>query len=405
MDDDERSIVGVTMLGHALVHTYELSIPILIPVWLVQFTTTPSVIGAVVGVGYALFGFGSVPSGLLADVYEAKTLLVLCFGGMSAAFLGVSVAPTLPLLTVALLCWGLAASVYHPTGLSLISRGVTERGRALGFHGIAGNVGVAVGPLVTLLLLLVVDWRIATAFLALPGLLAVPYVWRLDFREHTTGEGPTTTSPDSHGRLSVGGVSEVARTTFNGLFTVVFAIVVFEGLYYRGALTFLPDLLGGFATFDTVDFLGRALQPSRYLYVGLLVVGIGGQYAGGWLSDRTDPALGVAGAFAALCLVALAFIPAASAGVVPLLIVSVLLGFLIFGEQPLLQATVAEHSTADTRGVSYGFMYAGVFGVGAAGAAITGFLLTYASRDALFGFLALIGGVAAFTAAWVARRS
>lgn len=403
MDGDERSIVGVTMLGHALVHTYELSIPLLIPIWLEQFTTTPSVIGIVVGAGYALFGFGSIPSGLLADVYEAKTLIVACFGGMSLAFLGVSAAPNLVLLTVALLCWGLAASIYHPAGLALISRDVSKRGQALGYHGIAGNVGVAIGPLVTILLLLVFDWRVATAALALPGLVAVPFVWRTDLPKATLANGGA--GGDATDRISLTGFLDVAKTTFSGLFVVVFAIVIFEGLYYRGALTFLPDLLGGFATFGAVDFFGRDLSPARYLYVGLLVVGIGGQYTGGWLSDRMKPSLGVAGAFALLCALAVLFIPAATAGVVPLLVVSALLGFVIFGEQPLLQATVAEYSTADTRGVSYGFMYAGVFGIGAAGAAITGYLLTYASGDALFGFLALIGGVAAATALWISRRS
>jgi MFS family permease len=409
MDGNERSIVGITMLGHALVHTYELSIPILIPVWIAQFGVTPSTIGLVVGVGYAAFGFGSVPSGLLSDLYRSKPLVVLCFAGMSASFLVVSVAPTLAILTIALLFWGLAASIYHPVGLSLISRGVDRRGTALGYHGIAGNIGVALGPLATILLLAFFDWRVASAVLALPGLVAAPLVFWLDLDEAAIAGGGVGSAQADGGAeveegFSLASFVSLTKRTFSGLFLIAFVIVIFEGVYYRGALTFLPDMLGGFATFDAIDFFGRQIQPSRYLFVGLLLVGIAGQYAGGWLSDRMDPTLGLSFAFAGLGAIAILFIPAATAGVVPLLLVSVLLGFFIFGEQPLLQASIAEHSTADTRGASYGFMYAGVFGVGAAGAAITGFLLTYFDESALFAFLALVGALATLTGLYLYRR-
>jgi len=410
MDGNERSIVGVTMVGHALVHTFELSIPVLIPVWIEQFGLTPSTIGLIAGAGYALFGFGSVPAGVVSDIYSAKPMIALCFGGMSLAFLGIGVAPGLAGLTLALAVWGLAASIYHPVALSLISRGVDSRGRAFGYHGIAGNLGVALGPLATIVLLTFFDWRIASMALAIPGLVAAPLVLRLDLDESAIAGGATGTDDGvgptaPNGGVSLASFGSLIRHTFSGLFVVVFVLVVFEGLYYRGALTFLPDLLAGFTALDPVEFFGQSLEPSRYLYVGLLFVGIGGQYAGGWLSDRIDPTFGVSVTFVGLVVVAALFVPAANAGIVPLAVVSVLLGFVLFGEQPLFQATVAQHSSADTRGTSYGFVYAGVFGVGAAGATITGFLLTYASPITMFGFLALVASLGALTAVALYSRS
>ena len=414
MDATERSIVGMTMTGHALVHTFELSIPVLIPLWVAQFDVTFSTIGLVVGIGYALFGFGSLPVGLLSDRYPSTPLVAVCFAGMSLAFLAISVAPGLPVLVLALLCWGLAASIYHPVGLSLISRGVSRQGKALGYHGIAGNVGIALGPFVTIVLVSAFDWRVAAAALAIPGLLAVPLVLRLGLGEEeipgahsaaAAGDGGSVGRVAPNGEYSLAAFRTLARRTFSGLFVVVFVIVIFEGLYYRGALTFLPDLLAGFASLGAVDFFGQSIDPSRYLYVGLLTVGIGGQYTGGWIADRVDPSAGVSVAFVALAAIAVLFIPAATAGLVPLILVSALFGFVMFAEQPLLQAAVAQHSTADTRGSSYGFMYAGVFGVGALGAVITGFLLTYASPGALFAFLALIALSAATTAVFLNRRT
>jgi len=74
--------------------------------------------------------------------------------------------------------------------------------------------------------------------------------------------------------------------------------------------------------------------------------------------------------------VAVLFVPAAQAGVAPLLAVSALLGFLLFTLQPLYQATIAEYSPPGDRGLSYGYTYLCSFGIGAAGAAISGYLLS-----------------------------
>ncbi|GAA0239314.1 hypothetical protein GCM10009000_063600 [Halobacterium noricense] len=67
----------------------------------------------------------------------------------------------------------------------------------------------------------------------------------------------------------------------------------------------------------------------------------------------------------------------------------------LFGEQPLMQATVADYSSSDTRGLSYGYTYVGVFGVGALGATIAGYILTKASFSWLFVVLAVLAVVAA----------
>lgn len=405
MDTNERRIVGLTMAGHGLVHTYELSIPVLIPIWMGEFSVTASTIGIAVAIGYGLFGFGSLPAGFLSDLHRSKPLIVACFFGMGAAFIGLSQASGLLVVAGALLLWGGAASLYHPAGLSLLSRGVTARGRALGYHGIAGNIGIALGPFVTILVLLVADWRAATFALALPAVAAGVIAWRLPVLEPdraVASDRPGQVDAAPAG-VTMDSFPTHLRRTFTGLFIVVFAIVVFEGLYYRGALTFLPDMLATLTTLDPVDLFGRSVPPERYLYVGLLLTGILGQYLGGWVSDLTDPALGVGVAYFGLLVVALLFIPATKAGFLAVLLVSALLGFLLFFEQPLLQATVADHSHVEVRGLSYGLMYVGVFGVGALGAAISGVLLDLFDADAVFAFLALIGLGATLTALYVYR--
>ncbi|MFB6105818.1 MAG: MFS transporter [Halobacteriaceae archaeon] len=400
MDGDERAIVGATMLGHAMVHTYELSIPVFVPIWLSEWGLTPAAVGTLVAVGYALFGVGALPSGVLADVVGSRRLILVCVGGMGAAFLVVAAAPGPAGLLVGLGLWGLAASIYHPAGLSLISRGVERRGVALGYHGVAGNVGTALGPLATLLLLLVVDWRTTAALLALPAAVGVALVFVLD-----VPDPGVASAPDGGEGLDLRTYAADAASLFRGGFALVFAIVVLEGLFYRGTLTFLPDLFTGFAAVSPVSVAGRSIDPARFLYAGLLLVGVAGQFVGGRLTDHVREERLLVGVFALLALVALAFVPAASAGFGPLVLASAALGVVLFGEQPVLQSTVAEHSTADVRGVSYGFMYVGVFGVGALGAALAGVVLTYASPREMFLGLAGVATLAGVLALTLAHRS
>lgn len=396
-NENDRAVLALTMLGHATVHTFELSIPLLLSVWMTDFNVTAATIGGIVALGYSLFGLGALPAGMLADAYGRQPVIVACLIGMAGSFVLVSLAPNLIWLAVGLALWGIAASAYHPAGLSLISTGVTQQGRGFAYHGMAGNVGIAIGPLAVAFLLLVVDWR--TVALILAVLAAVTAVAGLRLRiDETSGvqmdggfDSPTTASEFVFS----------SQKLFAGGFAFVLVLVILEGLFYRGILTFLPELLENFINVPSLVVSGIA--PSRYVYAGFLMVGLVGQYIGGWLSDREDSQRMLAIAYITMAAAALLFVPAANAGFTALLVTSGLISILLFGEQPLLQATVAEYSDPSIRGLSYGYMYLGTFGVGALGAAVTGSVLTYSNPSVLFVFLASIAFIAAVTT-WLFRQ-
>ncbi len=383
------------MVAHGLVHTYELSIPIFMTVWLAEFGVSEAVLGGLVGTGYFLFGVGALPGGVFVDRFGARRLIAGCLAGMGGAFVLLGVAPGVWTVAGALVLWGAAASVYHPAGLSLISTGVQQRGRGLAWHGIAGNVGIAGGPLVTALLLLAFDWSVVAWMLAVPALGGTVLALRASFDERAAvrADSPETPSP-SGPRI----FWQRTATLFTVGFAVVFAAAALSGLYYRGVLTFLPDLLTPLVTID----LPIDVEAGRYVYAGLLMVGIGGQYVGGRLTEWGRPERGLAGAFGGLAVVALLFLPVSEMGTAGLLGASVVLGFVLFVIQPLYQATVAEYSPADARGLSYGYTYLAVFGVGALGAVLAGTLLQYAGPVLLFGVLAVIAGGGGGLSAWLA---
>jgi len=394
VNSNDRAIVGLVTLAHAMVHTFELSIPILMIEWLDAFPVTKATLGIIVGAGYALFGIGALPGGILADAVGSRRLIAFSLGGMAAAFLLVSVAPSVIVLAIALMLWGIAGSVYHPSGLTLISKGVTERGDGLAYHGIAGNLGTALGPLVTILLLLVFDWGTTAALLVVPALVGAAVALRIDVDETAAVEVTDGGTPQAEAVTSLSDFLVDARGLFVGGFVLVFGVVMMSGLYYRGVLTFLPDVIAGFDAMSATSVAGVTMEPSRYVYVGLLMVGTAGQYVGGTLSDRVRPGRGILGAYGVLALLAIVFVPIANVGLVPLLVLAALLGFFLFMVQPIYQAAVAELTPAGTRGLSYGFVYFGTFGIGAAGGAIAGVLLTYANEWGLFLFLAGVAAVA-----------
>jgi MFS family permease len=436
VNGNDRSIVGLVAVAHAMVHTYELSLPVFVTVWLVEFDVGTALLGLVLTAGYGLFGLGALPGGILADAVGSHRLIVACLFGMGGAFLLLGLAPILPVVALALLVWGTAASVYHPSGLSLISTGVEARGSAFAYHGVAGNLGIALGPLMTTLLLVVLDWHVVAGLLAVPALLAGALALRIDVDETAAaratdggaaidGDGPTDDDPpasDDGESATDGGVDEAggdpradgvasvpelvadSKALFAGWFTVVFGVVIASGLYYRGVLTFLPTLFGDLPALSPVAFAGREFQPADYAYSGLLMVGVLGQYVGGRLTDRIRPERAIVGAFGVLSALALVFLPVARAGLGPLFALGAALGFTLFSVQPLYQATVAEYTPPGTRGLSYGYTYLGVFGVGALGATLAGVLLDAFSPAALFVTLAGIAGLGVMLGLALLRR-
>lgn len=402
MTSNDRGIVGFTMIGHSMFPLYELATPLFIVYWLVTFDVSAAVIGTLVGGGLALIGVGAIVSGVLADEYGSKTLVTALVLGMGGSFLLIGVSPRLEVLALALLVWGAASSLYHPAALSLLTRGTAERGTALAYHGAAGNVGTAIGPFAAAVLLTFVPWEWVAVSFAVPAIVAVTIAFRFNFDETagvdpsiggSMGAGPDdstigsdsepdgsstdeskATTPTVDGVLDIAGFLAQSKHLFTGGFVVAFAIMMVQGVYSRGVLSFLPEILAGLPLFAPIS--EETFEPSQYVFAGLLLLGAGGQYVGGKLTDRMQTEYALIGMDVAIVLVSLAFLPASNAGIVPMLVVYGVLGVTIYMSAPIRQALLAEYSAADVRGLSFGYFYLGVYGVGALGTSLAGIVLT-----------------------------
>src|SRR5262249_13834382 len=163
----ERAIILVTSLAHYLCHLGEMMFPCVLAPVLEEFGLAPHQATLLALLGYILLGAGALPAGACADAWEPRKLLAIYFVAMAASAAAVALAPGLGLLFVALTALGLAASIYHPAGLAMLSLGTTRRSRAMGINGVAGNLGIASAPLVAWMSVHELgDWRWAYGIVA-----------------------------------------------------------------------------------------------------------------------------------------------------------------------------------------------------------------------------------------------
>jgi MFS family permease len=119
------------------------------------------------GVGaFVMFGFGSLPSGRLGDLWGRRAMMITFFFGIGVSSLLAALAQGPWQLAAALTLIGSFASIYHPVGIPMLLQGATRPGATIGINGLAGNLGIAVAAAVTGLLVQGLGWRAA---FAVPG--------------------------------------------------------------------------------------------------------------------------------------------------------------------------------------------------------------------------------------------
>jgi len=168
------------MLGHLTVDSYVGVIPVLYPILIGRFHLTLATVG-LVSLAYGGMAAVSQPLfGVLADRFGTRfTGLTLVWTALTFSLVGfVTTFPVLVLLAVAS---GLGSGAFHPMG-ALDVRALLpawRRSAGMSIYVTAGTVGVAVGPLIGILVFHAFGIH-GTGLLVIPGLVAGGYLlWRM----------------------------------------------------------------------------------------------------------------------------------------------------------------------------------------------------------------------------------
>ncbi|MGH7760834.1 MAG: MFS transporter [Candidatus Dormibacteraceae bacterium] len=168
------------MLGHLTVDSYVGVIPVLYPVLIGRFHLSLATVG-LVSLAYSGMAAVSQPLfGVLADRFGTRfTGLALCWTALTFSLVGF--VTSFPLLLLLACASGLGSGAFHPLG-ALDVRALLPRWRrsaGMSIYVTAGTVGVAVGPLIGILLFGAFGIH-GTGALIVPGLITGGYLlWRM----------------------------------------------------------------------------------------------------------------------------------------------------------------------------------------------------------------------------------
>jgi MFS family permease len=137
-------------IGHSLTHWYPATFYLLLPLIGNELGLSYSQIGLIITCQYIAAAVANVPGGVLVDTIGRKGLLMavsLFWVGFPYLLIGFTQGYVMLLVCVALV--GFGNSLWHPTAIPTLGQRYPDRkGLVLSLHGMGGNVGDAVAPLV-----------------------------------------------------------------------------------------------------------------------------------------------------------------------------------------------------------------------------------------------------------------
>src|SRR5215510_853560 len=148
-------------LGHSLTHWYPATFYLLLPLIGSELGLSYSQIGLIITCQYIASAVANVPGGVVVDTVGRKGLLMavsLFWVGFPYLLIGFTHGYLMLLACVALV--GFGNSIWHPTAIPTLGQRYPERkGLVLSIHGMGGNVGDAIAPVVIGAALAIFIWR------------------------------------------------------------------------------------------------------------------------------------------------------------------------------------------------------------------------------------------------------
>ena len=338
-------------IGHGLTHWYPATFYLLLPLIGTELGLSYSQIGLIMTCQYIASAVANVPGGVLVDTVGRKGLLMavsLFWIGFPYLLIGFTHSYLMLLACISLV--GFGNSLWHPTAIPTLARRYPERkGLVLSIHGMGGNVGDAVAPVIIGSALAWFTWREVVVLNVMPGLVVAALLFALLGTLRLAARKQETQSVGEY----FAGLRELFRSRALVLLSTGSA---FRTMTQSALLTFLPVYLA--------NDMGYSLFWVGACLFALQAAGFAASPIAGHLSDRLGRKQILVGSMAAtaLVLVAMAF-----AGGSPLFVALVaVLGFFLYATRPVIQAWMLEATPKNMAGSSIGLL----FGAQAIGAAL-----------------------------------
>ena len=226
--------------------------------------------------GMILFGATAPLAGILSDKYGRIPLMIIYhFGiGFSAIIASMSSSPIQLAFSLGLI--GLFASIYHPVGIAMLLQRSGLVGLRLGINGVWGNMGIAIAPVVTGVILYYGDWRLT--FL-IQGIVCVLFgiLFFLNITQHENNDQKKS----DKGNKQIGFTPRWQQALF------ALALSTASGGFLFGAMSFLLP------RYFEINMLSLSTNVAITGILAGVVFACASfaQMAVGWLIDRISPRL------------------------------------------------------------------------------------------------------------------
>ena len=345
MRDTAPFILTGLSAGHGIFHWFSQSFFVMLPEVVATFGLNGLQVGAISATREVISGVIALPGGVVTDMVRRHWGLVLagCMGLFGVGWLIMGISPVYPVLLVGMAAVAAAAAMWHlPAAAALSQRFTDRRGSALSIHGVGGNIGDVLGPLLTGFLLLTLSWRgVLSIYAVVPMLLVLIVYWA--FRDIGRTGSIDAAPPRFREQMSN------TRESFKD-HPRLWGIMAVAGLRGMANVAFLPFLALYLGLDDELGLGNAALG----LHIALLVgVGVVAAPVVGYISDRAGRKLVLIPGMLALCALTALLVPfGEGAG---LIVILALLGVFFFSDQPILTAAaldvVGDKVAASTLGV------------------------------------------------------
>ena len=276
------------MLAFFVTYFARVAISPVVPFVIDDFGVSNTAVGLALSGMWFAYGVAQFPSGILADRFGERPVILVAVVGTIATSLLLAVAPAFPAFVVAAVLLGLVAGLHYAVATTLLSRTFDDLGTAVGLHSLGGPLAGLTAPVAAAWVGVRYGWRPGVALAAAVGVpVLVAFAWRV------RPTPPRRPDQSMRARLRIGPlVALLSRPSV----LLPLAVAMLGTYVAQGIISFLPTFL--------VEFRARSPAFAGAVFSAFFVVRAGAQVGIGRLSDRVgrDTAIGgamLAGGFGA----------------------------------------------------------------------------------------------------------
>jgi predicted MFS family arabinose efflux permease len=171
----DATVISIVGFVHGTSHFFHFMFPPLFPWLMADFGLNFTQVGLTMTMFFVVSGIGQALAGFLVDKVGALRVLYGGLGLLALSGFALSAAQDFPMLLLAAFFAGLGNSVFHPCDFTLLNRRVspTRLGHAFSVHGLSGNLGWAVAPVMLTMIATASGWRLAGIAAGCVGVFAL----------------------------------------------------------------------------------------------------------------------------------------------------------------------------------------------------------------------------------------